>query len=211
MADDRCPRFDLAAPRASDVMHFNRVEGLYTGAGVKWTLRDRAPGVVVRANAGYAWAEQTVRGRLQATRTRGPWTLEARGGRSLDNTNDFRVPFDSGDSFGAFFASLDPYDYVSRSSATLGLVRTLGARRAIIRTEVGVGDDRYRPSHMCAVPSVAIRIGPIVVWTQGAMCAVPCSSNGIDVAAEFMHRVSAHDSAMNVVMARCRGSVWRRG
>lgn len=146
------PRFDLAAPRASDVMHFNRVEGLYTGAGVKWTLRDRAPGVVVRANAGYAWAEQTVRGRLQATRTRGPWTLEARGGRSLDNTNDFRVPFDSGDSFGAFFASLDPYDYVSRSSATLGVVRTIGARRAIIRTEVGVGDDRYRPSQYVRSP-----------------------------------------------------------
>ena len=33
------PRVDLSAPRASDVVHFNRVEGLYTGAGVKWTLR----------------------------------------------------------------------------------------------------------------------------------------------------------------------------
>jgi hypothetical protein len=146
------PRFDFSAPRPSDVIHFNRVEGLYTGGGIKWTLRDRAPGVVVRANAGYAWAEQTVRGRLQVTRKRGPWTLEARGGRSLDNTNDFRVPLDSGNSFGAFFASQDPYDYVSRTSATAAVVRTLGVRRAILRAEVGVADDRYSASNYVRSP-----------------------------------------------------------
>lgn len=140
------PRFDVAATRASDVFHFNRVEGAYTGLGVKWTLRDLAPGVVVRANAGYAWSEQTMRGRLAVERTRGPWTLEARGGRSLDNTNDFRVPMDSGNTFGALLGSIDPYDYVSRSSATLALVRRVQGRRALVRAEVGVASDRYRPA-----------------------------------------------------------------
>lgn len=146
------PRFDFAAPRAADVFHFNRVEGAFTGAGVKWSLRDAAPGVVVRLNAGYAWAEETVRGRLSVERRRGPWTLEARGGRSLDNTNDFRVPFDSGNTLGAVLGSIDPYDYVARTGATVAAVRQFGNRAAIVRTEVGVGDDRYRPSQYVRGP-----------------------------------------------------------
>lgn len=146
------PRFDLAAPRPADIVHFNRVEGLFTGIGGKWSLRDAAPGVVVRANGGYAWAEQTVRGRLAVERTRGPWTLEARGGRSMDITNDFRVPFDSGNSFGALVGSIDPYDYVSRTGATLAAVRRVGQRAWLLRTEVGVGDDRYRPSQYVRGP-----------------------------------------------------------
>lgn len=146
------PRFDLAAPRGADVMHFNRVEGLYTGLGTKWSLRDAAPGVVVRANAGYAWAEQTVRGRLSVERTRGPWTIEARGGRSLDNTNDFRVPFDSGNTFAALLGSIDAYDYVSRNFGALGVVRRIGNRRWLLRADVGYADDRYRPSQYLRGP-----------------------------------------------------------
>jgi hypothetical protein len=146
------PRFDLSAPRPADVMHFNRVEGLYTGVGGKWALRDAAPGVTVRANAGYAWAEQTVRGRVSVERTRGPWTVELRGGRSMDITNDFRVPFDSGNTFGALFGSLDPYDYVSRNFGALGVVRRVGDRRWLLRADVGYADDRYRPSQYVRGP-----------------------------------------------------------
>jgi hypothetical protein len=146
------PRFDIAAPRGADVMHFNRVEGLFTGLGAKWALRDVAPGVTVRANAGYAWAEQTVRGRMSVERTRGPWTVELRGGRSMDITNDFRVPFDSGNTFGALFGSLDPYDYVSRNFGALGVVRRVGDRRWLLRADVGYADDRYRPSQYVRGP-----------------------------------------------------------
>jgi hypothetical protein len=140
------PRLDFSAPRAADVFHFNRVEGAFTGAGLKWALRDRAPGVVVRANAGYAWSEGTVRGRLAVERTRGATTVEAHGGRSLDITNDFRVPFDSGNTFSALFGSLDAYDYVSRSGASASVTRRLPARAMLLRAEFGVHDDRYRPS-----------------------------------------------------------------
>jgi hypothetical protein len=146
------PRLDYTLPRASDGFHFNRVEGVFTGFGAKASLRDLAPGVVIRANAGWAWAEGTARGRLSVERTRGPWTIEARGGRSMDNTNDFRVPFDSGNTFGALFGSQDPYDYVDRSSATLAAVRRIGARKMLVRTEVGVADDRYRPSQYVRGP-----------------------------------------------------------
>jgi len=140
------PRLDYTVPRASDAFHFNRVEGVYTGTGIKWSLRDLAPGVVVRANAGWAWNEGTARGRLSVERKRGNTLMEVRGGRSLDNTNDFRVPLDSGNSIGALFASQDPYDYVDRRSATVAAVRTLGARRLLSRVEFGVADDRYRPA-----------------------------------------------------------------
>ncbi len=146
------PRLDVTLPRASDGFHFNRVEGAFTGVGMKASLRDLAPGVVVRANAGWAWAEGTARGRLSVERTRGPWTLEARAGRSLDNTNDFRVPFDSGSTFGALFGSQDPYDYVDRRSATLAAVRRVGARTVLLRGEVGVADDGYRPSQYVRGP-----------------------------------------------------------
>lgn len=146
------PRFDLSAPRPADVVHFNRVEGLFTGLGGKWALRDAAPGVTVRANAGYAWAEQTVRGRVSVERTRGPWTVELRGGRSMDITNDFRAPLDSGNSFAALVGSLDPHDYVSSTVGALGVVRRVGSRRWLLRADVGYADDRYRPSQYVRGP-----------------------------------------------------------
>ncbi|HYW30044.1 MAG TPA: hypothetical protein VE869_00960 [Gemmatimonas sp.] len=138
------PRLDYTTPRGSDILHFNRVEGLYTGAGVKLSMRDLAPGVVLRANAGWAWGEGTARGRASVERTRGPWTLELRGGRSIDNTNDFRNPLDSGSTLGALIGSVDPYDYVDRSSGALSAVRRVGNRSLIARVDLGVGDDRYR-------------------------------------------------------------------
>ena len=146
------PRLDYTVPRGSDAFHFNRVEGVYTGFGVKVSLRDVAPGVVVRANAGWAWKEGTARGRLSIERTRGGWTTELRAGRSLDNTNDFRVPFDSGNTFGALFASQDPYDYVDRTSATLAAVRRLGGRTYLLRGEVGVASDHYRRARYLRSP-----------------------------------------------------------
>lgn len=146
------PRLDYTVPRASDAFHFNRVEGAFTGAGIKWSLRDRAPGVVVRANAGWAWSEGTARGRLSVERKRGNTVLELRTGRSLDNTNDFRVPLDSGNTFGALFGSQDPYDYVDRRSATVAAVRTTGARRLLTRVEFGVANDRSRSSAFVRSP-----------------------------------------------------------
>ncbi|WP_396224297.1 hypothetical protein [Gemmatimonas sp.] len=145
------PRFDLTPQRAADVIHFNRVEGLFTGVGGKVMLRDLAPGVVVRGTAGYAWAEQTVRGRVSVERTRGPWTWELRGGRSMDITNDFRAPFDSGNS-SAVLASLDSYDYVSRNFAAVSALRRIGARRWLLRGDVGYADDRWRPSQYVRGP-----------------------------------------------------------
>jgi hypothetical protein len=140
------PRIDITAPRSSDVLHFNRVEGLFTGAGVRVALRDLAPGVTLRALGGYAWSEHTVRGRVAVERRRGPWTLELRGGRSLDHTNDFLTPLDSGPSVFGIFGSHDPYDYVDRTSTGLVAAYRIDSRSLLTRLELGVADDRYRAS-----------------------------------------------------------------
>lgn len=136
------PRFDWAAPRAADIIHYNRIEGLYTGIGAKYALRDVAPGVVIRANAGWAWSEQTVRGRVSIERSRNLVNAGIRAGRSLDITNDFRNLLDSGATLGAM-GSDDPYDYVDRRFVAAGLTRASLGRQANLRVEYGWADDRY--------------------------------------------------------------------
>lgn len=138
------PTFSFTHWRATDLVRFNRVEGLFTGMSGRLALRDAAPGVVVRGTAGYAWSERTVRARLSVQKTAGPWLFEVRGGRSLDNTNDFRVPLDSMSSVGALLGSVDPLDYVDRSGAHLSALRTVGKRALLVRGELGVADDRWR-------------------------------------------------------------------
>jgi hypothetical protein len=127
----------------SDLAHYNRVEGAYTGAAVEAKLRDVAPGVIARGAIGWAWAEQTVRGRVSVERQAGLFWPSVRYGRSLDLTNDFREPFDSGSTLGALF-SIDDYDYVDRHYGLIGLTAVPSRRRDVrVRVEVGVGSDRY--------------------------------------------------------------------
>jgi hypothetical protein len=127
----------------TDLFHFNRIEGAYTGLAGEIKLRDASPGLVARAAVGWAWAEQTVRGRVSVERQKGLWWSFVRAGRSLDVTNDFREPFDSGSTLGALF-SVDDYDYVDRRSAMVGLTRYLSRRRDVrVRVEAGIASDRY--------------------------------------------------------------------
>jgi hypothetical protein len=130
--------------RLADVVHFNRVEGWSTGAAAEATAGNWAPRLRLRANAGWAWTEQTVRGRLEVMRSgeRGKWTAGARLGRTLDITNDFTAPHDSGGSLLAALAGVDRYDYVDRSAATVWFNLQLAPRVATIRVESGVAEDR---------------------------------------------------------------------
>ena len=135
-------RLDLQAERSSDVFHFNRIEGAYTGLGVTLRFRDAAPGLTLRAAGGWAWSERAVRGRIQGAWLRGPWLLGARAGRSLDLTNDFRSPFDSGSTLAALLATVDNYDYVDRRAATMTVGHAFSGRRGVLlRLDGGVGHD----------------------------------------------------------------------
>jgi hypothetical protein len=138
---DGPPQFGLEAERFSDVIHYNRIEGLYTGFGAAMRLRDAAPGLTLRAVGGYAWNERTARARTSAELVRGSWSYALRAGRSLDITNDFRDPLDSGSTLGAL-VSTDDYDYVDRYSAGASVTRAFGNTGVLTRLEAGWADDR---------------------------------------------------------------------
>jgi hypothetical protein len=138
---DGRPQFSLEAERLSDLLRFNRVEGLYTGLGAVMRMRDAAPGLTFRTVGGYAWNERTARARASAELVRGPWTYALRAGRSLDITNDFRDPLDSGSTLGALLGT-DDYDYVDRYNAGASVTRSFAGSGIQARLEEGWADDR---------------------------------------------------------------------
>ena len=138
------PRLTWRAQRLADVIRFNRIEGWSTGATAEYTPRASAPHLTLRVNGTWAWTEQTVRGRVEAIR-RGEhdaWRAGLRLGRTLDITNDFTAPRDSGGALVAAFFSVDDYDYVDRTSSTLWFDANLIPRRATVRLELGAAVDR---------------------------------------------------------------------
>ncbi|HTR77803.1 MAG TPA: hypothetical protein VMH39_06820, partial [Gemmatimonadaceae bacterium] len=135
------PEVLLQTERLSDLIRFNRIEGVFTGIGVAAHMRDAAPGLTLRAIGGYAWNERTVRARTSAALDRGDWSYALHAGRSLDITNDFRDPLDSGSTLGALLAT-DDYDYVDRHSAGAAVAHALADRRLVARLETGWADDR---------------------------------------------------------------------
>lgn len=146
------PLARLRYQEASDLFHYNRVEGAYTGVGAEVKLRDAAPGIVIYATGGWAWAERTTRGRMSVERQLGRWRPSVRVGRSLDITSDFREPFDSGSTLGALF-SVDDYDYVDRHTALAGLTWLPTEDGTVrVRLEGGVGSDRYAAARRARGP-----------------------------------------------------------
>lgn len=136
------PRFTLETERVTDVLRIDRVQGPFTGVGAVMRFRDAAPGLTLRGAAGFAWVEQTLRGRIVADlrRDRTIWAFRAQ--RSLDLTNDFRNPFDSGSTLGALLGR-DNYDYVDRWSVGGQWMRFLGAQQqGQLRLDVAAVEDR---------------------------------------------------------------------
>jgi hypothetical protein len=147
-------RLTWSAQRLSDVIRFNRVEGWVTGAAAEYAPGAAAPGVTVRGNATWAWAERIVRGRVEAVRrnSQGDWRTGLRIGRTLDITNDFTAPWDSGGALVAALAGIDDYDYVDRSAAMLWLDVHVVPRRATIRLEAGGAADRGARARLTSGP-----------------------------------------------------------
>lgn len=147
-------RFSWRAQRLAELVRFNRIEGWSTGATAEYTPGAAARGVKLRANAMWAWEERTMRGRLEVDRRfhDGRWRAAARLARTLDITNDFTVPSDSGGALLAALAGLDDYDYVDRRAATFLFDVSHFSRRATMRVELGVGDDRRAVARMVGGP-----------------------------------------------------------
>jgi hypothetical protein len=136
------PRFSIETERLLDVMRMDRIQGVFTGIGAVYRYRDAAPGVALRTAVGYSWGERTFRGRAIVERRRGRTLTQLRTVRSLDLTNDFRSPYDSGSTTGAFWGR-DWYDYVDRRSVGLLTQRFVGrSQEGLLRLEFGVAQDR---------------------------------------------------------------------
>jgi hypothetical protein len=138
------------AQRLADVVHFNRVEGWTTGAAIEADANEWLPGLRLRANAGWAWTERTFRGRVEALRSdsTAKWTIGARAGRTLDITNDFTAPHDSGGSILEALGGVDRYDYVDRRAATVWLNLHPMSRATTLRLEAGFGSDHAAPARL---------------------------------------------------------------
>jgi hypothetical protein len=137
------PRLSVGAERPSQVLRFNRVEGLYFGPSLRFDLRDAAPGMSLTGHLGYAVAEQTVRGGVRANWLRGGWRLYGSAERALVNTNDFAPALEGDATVSALIATTDNFDYLDRWKATLGLARELGGPRSWrLNFETGPGYDR---------------------------------------------------------------------
>lgn len=133
------PAFSWRAQRLAELVHFNRVEGWTTGAAIS----AKAGLMELRTNAGWAWSEQAVRGRVEAIRAseHGDWTVGARFGRTLDITNDFSAPYDSGGSILEALGGVDRYDYVDRRMAALWLKLNDASQPRSLYLELGTGRD----------------------------------------------------------------------
>ena len=141
------PTLGLRTERLAEFAHFSRVEGVYTGLGAQLRFRDALPNARAYASVGWAWSERTLRGRLGFERRLGRTTWGARAGRTLDVTNDFASPLDSGPSVFSLLSARDDYDYVDRYAAAYTVSRSYGATRrsSLLRAELAAVGDRYRP------------------------------------------------------------------
>ena len=145
------PHVRLGARRITDVLRFNRIEGLFTGAGVVLAFRDAAPGLELRSAGGWAWSERMPRGYTELALRRDDWEFGVRAARDLDHTNDFAAPLEQGAGAFMLFGAGDDYDYVDRRGIVASVTRALG-RDAGVRLELGFLEDRPVARHRLRGP-----------------------------------------------------------
>ncbi|MBV6520002.1 MAG: hypothetical protein MNPFHGCM_00106 [Gemmatimonadaceae bacterium] len=146
------PVLRVQAARLAELVHINRVEGWYTGLAAELLARDAAPGLRIHANAGWAWMEREARGHALVTWDRGRTRTGLHAGRTLDMTNDFRPPLDSGSTLGAALG-VDDYDYVARDIAGVTVSHAFGLRQQLLSgIEVALVHDGSATVHMKRSP-----------------------------------------------------------
>lgn len=128
--------------RGSEIIRFNRVEGLFTGVAASVRFRDRWPGASVGGSVGWAWSEEVARGEARARWVQRVTTVEVSGGRALASTNDFRRELDFGATLSALIASVDDYDYVDRRFVAASVTRAWGRTKSVaVGVSGGVASD----------------------------------------------------------------------
>ena len=151
---DGSPQWRWQARGFSDMIRFNRVEGLFLGTAGVLDMRRALPGVSVRAFGGWAWSGQSLKGGIEAVRVREQWVASLRAERQLASTNDFSQILGGGN--GNAIASLfgrEDFDWVDRRVLAAGVTREFGARHSsAIRLELAHGNDRGFAHELTAGP-----------------------------------------------------------
>lgn len=127
----------------TDLVRYNRVEGVFVGMAGLLDFRDAAPGLAIRAFGGWAFNERTAKGGIELTRVAQPWITSVRAERQLASTNDLTVT--TGASGGNIVASLfgaEDNDWVDRRIVSAGVSREFGVKHSsALRLEVARGTD----------------------------------------------------------------------
>ncbi len=127
-----------------NVVRYNRVEGLFTGAEVNVRMRSAFPGLIYGGALGWAWTERTAKGAAHASLMRGLDTYAVGVERSLASTNDWVSPGEAKtDGINGMFASFDDFDYVDRRTALATVSHIVGSiDHAMLTVRAGAGNDR---------------------------------------------------------------------
>jgi hypothetical protein len=99
----------------------------------------------LRANAGYAWSEQVVRGDAEFSHRVGAWDLRARAGRVLAFNDDFTSALNRTPGIVPVLASAN-HRFIDRHLASLG-VRVSPVRSLVLRVDAGHAWDRNVQRH----------------------------------------------------------------
>jgi len=143
------PRVDYWPRSLEEVLRYNRVEGMFTGAASEVRFRDAMPGLSARGTLGWAWEERTLRGLGTVTLARGKWIQSLRAERTLENTSDFKTALESGLGIGPLIGGIDDNDYVDRWIAGYSLSRIVkDVDHAIFTNEIAYVEDRNEASRL---------------------------------------------------------------
>lgn len=116
----------FGARRFSDLVHWNRVEGLALGAGILW--RGLGGGRELRAFGGYGFAGGIATGSLSAATPVGHGTLEAEGYRAVRDVGDVPVISPILNSLAGQEVGDDYGDYYLATGGRVGYRHGLGSR-----------------------------------------------------------------------------------
>jgi hypothetical protein len=126
----------LGVRRVSDLIHYNRVEGMTLGAGLVWRMG--AGRLESRVLASYGFGDERAKGAVTVTDASG---LEAAGYREIRDVADAPVIAPVLNSISAQEFGRDYGDYYLAEGARLGLGRSMGPRA---HWHVAAGHERVR-------------------------------------------------------------------
>lgn len=143
-------RVELAPTNWDNIVRYNRVEGLFTGAEANVRMRSTFPGFTYGGAIGWAWTEKTAKGAVHASLKRGLNNFSLGLERSLASTNDFILAGQGkSDGINGLIASFDDFDYMDRRSALGTVSHIVGSLdRALVTVQVGAGSDRKETARL---------------------------------------------------------------